>query len=146
MRNSILFVLFASFALAGCSESEPASEPDPEPISETHQGRLEEGDPLIPDDNSLYDAYSFRAAEGMTITATMVSTEFDTYLILVDEDGKMLTHNDDDATLGEGVDGIPTNSKVTFVAPSTGTYAIYANALHAGLTGAYTLTITTTKN
>lgn len=138
MRNSIVLVLFAFFALAGCSK--------PEPISQTHQGRIEQGDQVLQVDNSLYDSYSFEAAEGMTITATMVSTEFDAYLHLIDAAGNQLVQNDDDATMGEGVNGEHTNSKITFIAPSTGTYSIWANAYNAGQTGAYTLTITTTAN
>lgn len=138
MRNSIVLVLFAFSALAGCSK--------PEPISQTHQGRIETGDQVLSADNSLYDAYSFEAAEGMTITATMVSTEFDTYLHLVDASGNQLTYNDDDATMGAGPNGAQTNSKITFVAPSTGSYSVYANAYNAGQTGAYTVTITTTAN
>src|SRR5690606_1615145 len=94
MRNSIVLVLFAFFALAGCSK--------PEPISQTHQGRIEQGDQVLQVDNSLYDSYSFEAAEGMTITATMVSTEFDAYLHLIDAAGNQLVQNDDDATMGEG--------------------------------------------
>lgn len=137
MRNSIGLLSFALLVLAGCSK--------PEPISETHQGRIEQGDQVLSIDNSLYDSYSFQAAEGMTITATLVSTEFDTYVHLIDANGNQLVHNDDDATMGEGPDGQLTNSKVTFVAPSTGTYSVWANAYNAGETGAYTLTITTTN-
>lgn len=128
--------IFALVALAGCSK--------PEPISQTHQGRIETGDLVLSADNSLYDVYSFEAAEGMTITATMVSTEFDTYLHLVDANGTQLVTNDDDATMGAGPGGAQTNSKVTFVAPSTGTYSVWANTLSSGLTGAYTVTINTT--
>src|SRR5690606_35972935 len=82
--------------------------------------------------------------EGMTITATMVSTDFDAYLHLVDASGNQLVQNDDDATMGAGPDGAALNSKITFVAPSTGTYSIWANTRSAGDTGAYTVTINTT--
>lgn len=137
MRISIGLLSFALLALAGCSE--------PEPISETHQGRIEQGDQVLPVDNSLYDPYSFEAAEGMTITATLVSTDFDAYLHLVDAADNLLVQNDDDATMGEGHNGQMTNSKVTFVAPTTGKYSVWANALDASHTGAYTLTIATTN-
>jgi serine protease Do len=137
MRTISAFTLIlALFALAGCSK--------PEPISQTHQGRIEAGDQVLSTDNSFYDVYSFEAAEGMTITATMVSTEFDTYIHLVDADGNQLVHNDDDATMGAGPGGATTNSKVTFVANRTGTYSVWANTLSAGDTGAYTVTINTT--
>jgi serine protease Do len=134
MRKTLLFTVL--FALVGCSK--------PGPISETHQGRIETGDTVLTTDNSLYDAYPFKAAEGMTITATMTSTEFDTYLHLIDSNGNQLAQNDDDATMGAGPNGAQTNSKITFTAPTTGDYQIYANAFRAGETGAYTLTITTT--
>ena len=134
MRTISFFALV--LALVGCSK--------PEPISETHTGSIATGDTVLQTDNSLYDAYPFKAAEGMTITATMTSTEFDTYLHLIDSQGNQIAQNDDDATMGAGPGGAQTNSKIVFTAPSTGDYQIYANAFRAGETGNYTLTITTT--
>lgn len=134
MRTISFFAV--AIAMIGCSK--------PEPINQTHTGRIETGDSVLQTDNSLYDAYPFKAAEGMTITATMTSTEFDTYLHLIDAQGNQIAQNDDDATMGAGPNGGQTNSKIVFTAPSTGDYQIYANAFQAGQMGAYTLTITTT--
>ena len=107
----------------------------PDPVNQTHQGRLEESDPRLEQDNSLYDEYKFRAAEGWNITVAMNSGEFDTYLHLVDPDGTTISQNDDVAAGN-------TNSQITMAAPKGGEYTVIANSLSQGETGAYTLTIT----
>ncbi len=128
MRTLALAPL-ALLALAGCSK--------PTPINQNHTGRLETGDEVLTVDNSLFDKYEFDAAEGMTITATMNSTDFDAYLHLMDNDDNMLIQNDDMAAGN-------TNAQLTFVANRTGKYTILANAHSQGMQGAYTLNIVTT--
>ncbi|MEM9068201.1 MAG: PPC domain-containing protein [Myxococcota bacterium] len=123
-------VLLALAALSfGCSV---------DPVNETHQGTLENGDPQHPRDSSWYDEYTFKAKEGWPITVQMTSDAFDTYLQLRREgvgDEEWLQENDDMA------DG-NTNSQITVVAPATGTYKVWANSYEANQGGAYTLTIT----
>lgn len=122
----LLAALALVAALAGCSK--------PEPVNATYNGTLAAGDKVLETDNSLYDEYEFRAAEGWPITITMTSTAFDAYAHLIDADGNQLASDDD------GAGG--TNSRVTFIAPKTGKYKAYANSLSSGATGAYTLVIT----
>ncbi len=110
----------------------------PEPINEEHSGELAQGDETLDVDNSYYDEYEFSVAEGMTITATMTSDDFDTYLHLIDPSGEQILTNDDADAAGS------TNSQIVFTATATGKYAIYANSLNEGETGAYNLTIVTT--
>lgn len=125
MKARILAV-FPIFAIAGCG--------DPDPVDETHRGRLEEGDSVLEQDGSFYDEYAFKAAEGWNITVSMNSGEFDTYLHLIDPDGNQIATNDDVAA-GDS------NSRITVTAPSSGEYKVLANSLSGGQTGAYTLTI-----
>ena len=124
---SILFAL-ASFALVGCS---------PDPVNETHTGELATGDSQHPRDQSFYDEYKFKAAEGWNITVTMTSDAFDTYLQLRREgadDSEFLMENDD-------VVSGNTNSTITTAAPAGGTYVVWANSLNTNETGPYTVTI-----
>lgn len=122
----LLAALSLVAALAACGK--------PEPVNATYNGALAAGDKVLETDNSLYDEYEFKAAEGWPITITMTSTAFDAYAHLIDAEGNQLASDDD------GAGG--TNAKVTFIAPKTGTYKAYANSLSGGATGAYTLVIT----
>ena len=106
-----------------------------DPVNETHTGRLEEGDQKLEQDQSFYDSYSFRAKEGWKIVLELESGDFDAYVHLMDADNNQLAHNDD---VAEG----NTNSRLEFIAPSSGSYTALANSLRGGATGAYTLKIT----
>jgi len=130
MHHVRLFICIGALAamVGGCSK--------PEPINETHAGALEAGDPTHPDDGSLYDEYSFKSAEGYTITINMTSTAFDSYLHLRGPDGSDLQQNDD-AEPGN------LNSRIVFTAPTTGEYTVLANSRSSGENGAYSLTIQT---
>jgi serine protease Do len=115
----------------------------PAPVNRTEQGRLQTGDSVLQQDNSLYDSYTFEAAEGMRITLTMTSTEFDTYLHLLDKDGNQIAQNDDNAAAGGTGAMAGKNSQIIHTAPYSGTYTVYANAYQQGNQGAYTLNIVT---
>ncbi len=121
--RSLAFVLFAAL---GCS--------DPGPVEQTHQGRLEEGDSLHPQDGSFYDAYTFQTTQGASIVVEMRSDDFDPYLLLNGPEGDQLAQNDD-------VSEEDLSARIALTAPADGTYTVFANSRSAGETGAYTLTI-----
>jgi hypothetical protein len=127
-------VLFAPVALAllfGCS---------PDPVNQTHQGTLAAGDPVHTQDQSFYDEYKFSAGEGFTITVNMTSTAFDSYLHLHGPNGGPNEDwQNDDVASGN------LNAQIIQVAPVSGEYTVWANSRGQGETGAYTLTIVTTK-
>jgi hypothetical protein len=125
-------LVFSAFAIGGCGLFKKA-----EPINQTHNGTIQQGDLVLEQDNSLYDDYPIEVEEGWTIDAVLRSDAFDTYLILIGPDGSRATYNDDDASLG----GNGTNSKISYRATAAGTYHVYANAYLGGQMGAYTLTI-----
>ena len=120
-------VAMALLGLGACSK--------PEPINQTHTGRIDATDSVLSTDNSNYDAYEFEAAEGMIITITATSTELDPYVHLMDKNGNQLAHDDDG--------GGGTTARVTYTAPYSGSYEAYANTARPGETGSYTLTIHT---
>jgi len=129
LRLPILLALCA-FAFA-CAKTEP--------VDETHQGTLEDGDSVIEhDDGSFYDHYTFRAKEGWQINITMSSDDFDTYLWLVQASTDTFS---EDAVLIQNDDADGTNSAISLAAPVTGPYTVIANSFAAGETGAYTLRI-----
>jgi len=124
-KTSLLFAL--ALALVGCSV---------DPIDETHAGSIANGDTILEQDGSLYDEYSFTAAEGMKIIITMDSTEIDPYLILLNPEGTKVGENDDIASDNR-------NAKIEMVAPARGSYRVIANTYEKGQLGAYSLRIQT---
>lgn len=125
IRDAIRILLCAAlFASVGCGGD----------VNETHEGTLEQGDDVQQTDGSWQDLYEFRTKEGYHIDIQMNSSAFNTYLMLSDPNGAKIAEEDGG---GEG-----TNARIRAVAPSSGTYQVYANSNSAGETGAYTLTIT----
>lgn len=98
------------------------------------EGVLEAGDQVLPSDNSLYDEHAFEGRAGQPIIITLESDDFDTYLVLVSPDQRLLSESDD-------VSDDNSNSSVTTILPSDGTYRAIANAFDSTGQGDYTLTI-----
>lgn len=97
------------------------------------EGLLSGSSPAL-EDGSLYEEHSFQGNAGQTITISLESSEFDTYLILLGPNDQVIGENDDASpnTL---------NSTLTITLPVTGTYRIIANAYDAEGQGRYLLTI-----
>lgn len=124
IRDAIRLLLCAAlFVSVGCGGD----------VNETHEGTLEEGDEVQSTDGSWQDIYEFSTKEGYHIDIQMNSPAFNTYLMLSGPDGTKIAEEDGG---GEG-----TNARIRAVAPTKGTYVVYANSNSAGETGAYTLTI-----
>lgn len=83
-------------------------------------------------DGSFFEDYPLDLAAGETVTVTMRSVQFDTYLLVV-QDEEILTSNDD-------MSG-STDSQITFTAPAAGTYLFRANSYEAGATGTFSIII-----
>ena len=99
------------------------------------EGALEPGDAVLPSDNSLYDRFTFEGQAGQMVTVSMTSSEFDTYLVLVDPSGASLAQNDD-------VSQRDRNSRISIELPASGTYTILANGYDSNSRGRYTMTVT----
>lgn len=106
--------------------------------------RLEPGQPvageLTASDNTLsqgeyVDSYSFDAAAGQPITVDMISTDVDAFLAVILPDDKTI-QNDDFA--GQG-----SNSRVQFNAPMAGRYQVWTTTYAGGVTGTYTVKLST---
>jgi hypothetical protein len=98
------------------------------------QGSLENGDNVLQSDGSLYDEYTFEGQAGQQVTIAMESTEFDPYLIVLDENDQVVGENDDASSSD-------TNAAVTLTLPNSGTYRVIANSYDSSNRGRYRLTV-----
>ncbi|MGB3533095.1 MAG: pre-peptidase C-terminal domain-containing protein [Microcoleaceae cyanobacterium] len=98
------------------------------------EGELVDGDQVLESDNSLYDEYTFDGEEGQSITVTLDSSDFDTYLAVFTPDDKLLEEHDD-------VSQTNSNSAITVTLPTTGIYRVIVNSYDAKGRGTYNLKI-----
>lgn len=97
-------------------------------------GRLEYGDSLL-GDSTYGDSYAFRAERSGRIVIDMASSDFDTYLILRDAEGRTIATDDDGGSGG-------TNSRITASVSAGQTYRVVANSFgQERSTGTYRLSL-----
>ncbi|MGB7058440.1 MAG: pre-peptidase C-terminal domain-containing protein [Geitlerinemataceae cyanobacterium] len=96
----------------------------------TLNGTLDSNSRVQSNDNSYYNTHTFEGKAGEQITIDLTSSEFDSYLILLDHENNKIAEDDDG---GEGK-----NARIIVTLPTTGTYTILANA-YAEQSGNYTL-------
>ncbi len=96
------------------------------------QGRLTSNDAKLAD-NTFYQSWTFYGQAGEMVTLEVTSTEFDAYAVIQDQNGNVLSRDDDS--------GGNLNARIVFTLPYTGNYRLLANTLRVGATGAYTLTV-----
>jgi tetratricopeptide (TPR) repeat protein len=99
------------------SNSDPNRESD---LSLQEEGVLEAEDNVY-EDGTFYDEYTFYGKAGDTVSITLESLEFDTWLILISPAGEILDR-DGDIEVGN------TNSWLTTTLPIDGVYTIVANS------------------
>ena len=114
--------------------------PQPEPgsivIGATARGTLSDSD-AIAEDGSFYDAYVVHVKEGDKLVITLVSNEFDCFVLIGRGGGDEAFEN-----LGSDDDGLSdTNSRLEWTAPSEGSFEIRAGSFGPAQTGAYALTV-----
>jgi serine protease Do len=83
-------------------------------------------------DGSFFEDFPLELAAGETVTVTMRSVDFDTFLLVV-QDEEILASNDDW--------GGSTDSQVTFTAPAAGTYVFRANSFEPETSGMFSLIV-----
>jgi S1-C subfamily serine protease len=98
------------------------------------QGNLGPGSPVLQSDGSFYQEHRFQGNEGQSVTISLESPDFDTYLILLDGDEQVIGENDDASPDS-------TNSSITVTLPATGTYRVIANAYDRTGRGRYTIVV-----
>ncbi|MGG6295897.1 hypothetical protein ACQ4M4_16025 [Leptolyngbya sp. AN02str] len=101
------------------------------------EGALEEGDMVLPSDNSLYDEFKIEGTAGQTVVVDMKSGDFVAYLAVLDPE------NPANPVLGENGNVSGTNdARLEVTLPRDGTFVVIANGLDSNSRGEYTLEIT----
>ncbi|MDB9526598.1 trypsin-like peptidase domain-containing protein [Oscillatoria sp. CS-180] len=116
---------------AGSVQAPPAG--NSERLILRESGVLSPGDEIAPD-GTLYDQYTFDGQAGQSVTVTIESQEFDTYLAIVDSNGNLVAENDD-------ISASNTNSEASFTLPNTGRYLVIVNGFSVADQGSYTLIV-----
>lgn len=98
------------------------------------QGSLGANSQILQSDRSPYQEHTFQGTAGQRVTISLESREFDSYLILLDPDGKKIGENDDASSN-------TMDSALTVTLPSTGTYRVIANTYDSTGRGQYTLSV-----
>ncbi len=86
------------------------------------------------DDGSYIDLFQFSGTAGQTVSVTMSSQGFDTYLFLLDPTPVVAAQNDDIAPGN-------TDSRITFQLTASGTWTVGATSLEPNQLGGYTLAL-----
>ncbi|MFT5290493.1 MAG: hypothetical protein ACI8PQ_001278 [Planctomycetota bacterium] len=97
-------------------------------------GRLEEGDMSL-DTGQFRDTWVFEAIAGQIVFFEMASTEFDTYLELIDSTGDVLQN--------DNLDGQRELSGIQWTAPADGPVEVVATSYRRGESGRYRLSVRT---
>jgi len=106
----------------------PNVQPSPSPAGGSSKVILEQKGELtttkssvLPSDSSLYDEYTFEGTQGQKVVVTVESSEFDTYLAILNSQGELLGENDD-------VTQQNSNSELTVTLSASGRYRVVVNA------------------
>jgi len=106
----------------------PNVQPSPSPAGGSSKVILEQKGELtttkssvLPSDSSLYDEYTFEGTQGQKVVITVESSEFDTYLAILNSQGELLGENDD-------VTQQNSNSELTVTLSASGRYRVVVNA------------------
>jgi hypothetical protein len=127
----------AAFTLSGSPTPTPTPTPTGTPtlsVPQSVNGSLSTTDPTNPTRSGSYrdDFRLTGISAGQSVTVTLTSSGFDTYLQLVNASTGAVIAQDDDGAGG-------TNSRLTFTVQSGITYLIRVTSYGSGATGSYTL-------
>lgn len=98
------------------------------------RGRLESGDRTLESDGSYYDPYPLNGSAGQQVRIELTSTDFDTYLVLLDPNGQVVGENDDRGQRDS-------NSVLNVRLERSGEYKIIVNSYDSRGRGSYALTV-----
>ena len=118
---------------------DPCNTAAPIAVGQTIAGALSSSGDCLLQDGTLIDFYVFSGTAGQPVSVSYGSTQFDTYLYLLDDAGNSIDENDDS---GSGTDSrIPIDGGVITL-PYTGQYIIGANSFDPA-TGTYSISLNT---
>lgn len=108
-------------------------------VGQAVNGLLTNTDCLSPFRARLADRYSFTGSIGQQVAVQLSSSDFDSYLHLVDSNGNIIAQDDDGA--GSRNSRIPSVSGF-FTLPTSGTFIVEVTSSFGNDTGNYTLSLT----
>ena len=114
-------------------QANQGKEKEAEPLNIPH-GTLDDSSSRLISDSSRYQEHRFEGREGKTVTITMESSDFETYLIVHAPNGQEFTSDRSQ---------ISHKSTITIPSCTTGTYRILANARYLQGQGQYSLKVRT---
>lgn len=97
-------------------------------------GTIGNNSQVLSSDGSLFNTHTFNGRAGQVVEIYVVSTEFDTYLALLNSNGQSLEQNDDRSPGN-------TNSFLRVTLPTTGSYTVIVNGLEKSSRGRYNLSV-----
>lgn len=121
-----------TYQLQITSTSQP-SDAATRPVILQQQGSLGPGSPVL-SDKSYYQEFTFTGQANQVVQIDLTSTEFDTYLLVVDSEHNLVGENDDIAPGNS-------NSQLVVTLPADGTYTVVVNAFDSTGQGAFSLTV-----
>lgn len=98
------------------------------------EGILDIGAPKFTFDGSPYHEYTFEGFAGQSVTITVESSDFDSYLAILNPSGELLQEHDD-------ISEENSNSELTITLPVSGIYRVIVNAYDQDGRGRYNLRI-----
>lgn len=98
-------------------------------VGESFNGEIESGDPTDPTYGRRAEEVSLEVSAGQVVEVTMASAVFEPAFVVLGPEETLYAETSGDRT------------NVTFVAPSDGTYSIWAASESGSATGEYTLTV-----
>jgi hypothetical protein len=87
------------------------------PLTWQAQGQLDNNSPRLQEDNSRYQLYTLHTVAGQTVIIHLRSHDFNPYLILINENDRVLAQNDNEGSAS-------LNSRIVHHISQTGTYYI----------------------
>jgi hypothetical protein len=103
-------------------------------LAGSQRGRLDSTDPTF-DDGSYVDTYTFQGTAGSSAVIDLRSADFDTYLVVEAPSGEQFTNDD--------YEGSTERSLLSLDLTESGEYTVSATSYEGGVTGAYTLDMST---
>lgn len=141
MRHPTFALLAALFVASAPAEAAlpPRALATEIQLGQTLTGQLDSTDAVLYD-GKRYDGWTFRGRRGDRVSITMRSTDFDTYLtVLQNRQGQLVPMKHDD----DGAGG--TDSRVYLEVLQDGEYLIYASSFSSSALGGYTLAVEPTS-
>ncbi len=134
----LVLLLLSSVSVGGAAPGQDAPKQDAAKAQPNTpldvKGKLQDNDPVDPVHDEPSKSFMVKLKKGRTYVIDMVSTDFDAYLRLEDDDGTQLAEDDDS---GGGQD-----AQIVFHADADANYKIIATRCDAGSgTGSFKLTV-----